>query len=364
MTTEAAPGPDGPGAAPGGALPQGSVLAQGSTRHDIGLYVAEGATGPTVGMVLHRVLARSARAFLLNDLNEEVLDRQRRRQPTGASGHGGHDRPAWAQTATERNDKAARRASEFDRIHQSRVALRRIRSTLRTFRLAVDPAWGTALRAELAWYAGVLGETRDLHIIEELIRDKGPKVLSRANVDRLDAVLADQRARVAVALNAERGGARRFQLTEQMMVLWDGPHFNSKAGLAANEALPAMVQRAWHDLRGAARTARKQPTEVNLHALRIRLKDLRYGCETVALVEGGPAKKTAKAAERLQTKLGDVHDARFCVDWLRAVGNERPELAEPVEALVSVEREAAADARKGWKRELKEVERRWRSWQV
>jgi CHAD domain-containing protein len=356
MTTEAAPGPGGPGTAPVG------PLFRGAARHDIGLYIADGAPGPTVGMVVHRVLARSARAFLLNDLNEEVLDRNRRRQVAGPAA--GTDRPLWALTANERADKAARRESEFERIHQSRVALRRIRSNLRTFRLALDPAWGTALRAELAWYAGRLGETRDLHLIEVMIRDKGPQVASRANVDRLYAVLADQRARAAVELNADRGGTRRFQLTEQMMVLWDGPHFNAKAGLPANEALPAMVQRAWHDLRGAARTARKQTNEANLHALRIRLKDLRYGCETVALVEGGPAKKTAKAAERLQAKLGDVHDARFCIDWLRAVGKERPELAEPVEALVAVEREAGADARKGWKRDLKEVEHRWRSWQV
>ena len=357
MTTEAAPGAGGPGTAR-----QGPSL-RGPTRADIGLYVADGASGPTVAMVLHRVLARSARAFLLNDLNEEVLDRNRRRRAGGPPG-AGDDRPLWAQTANERADKAARRASEFERIHQTRVALRRIRSNLRTFRLALDPAWGTPLRAELAWYSGRLGETRDLHIIEDLIRDKGTQVMSRANVDRLEAVLADQRALVTVELNADRGGARRFQLTEQMMVLWDGPHFNTKADLPAAEALPSMVQRAWHDMRGAARTARKQPNEANLHALRIRLKDLRYGCETVAMAEGGPAKKTAKAAERLQSKLGDVHDARFSIDWLRAVSKERPELAEPVEALVAVERVAGAEARKGWKRELKEVERRWRAWQA
>jgi CHAD domain-containing protein len=243
------------------------------------------------------------------------------------------------------------------------VALRRIRSTLRTFRLAVDPAWGTALRAELAWYSARLGDSRDLHVIEEMIRDKGPRVTSRANVERLEAVVTSQRDAVLAELAIERGGARRFQLTEQMMVLWDGPHFTAKADLPAGETLSIMVQRAWHDLRGAARTARKQPTEVHLHALRIRLKDLRYGCETVALVEGGPARKTAKAAERLQTKLGDLHDARAAVDWLRALGTERPELAEPVEALVAVERETGAEARQGWKRELKEVERRWRKWQ-
>jgi CHAD domain-containing protein len=358
MSTEAAPDAGG-----SGTLAEGPFF-HGPTRHDVGLYVTDGAPGPTVGMVLHRVLARSARTFLLNDMSDELVDRSRRYQVVGAQGLAGVERPLWAQTATERTDRAARRSSEVERIHQSRVALRRIRSNLRTFRLAIDPAWGTALRAELAWYAGRLGDSRDLHVIEELIRDKGPRLMSSANVERLEAVLSARRAAIETSLAADRGSARRFQLTEQMMVLWDGPHFNEKAGLPAGEALPAMAQRAWHDLRGAARTARKQPTEVHLHALRVRLKDLRYGCETVALAEGGPARKTAKAAERLQSKLGDVHDARFAVEWLRALAKERPDLAEPVEALVAVEREAGAEARKGWKRELKEVERRWRSWQV
>ena len=170
-------------------------------------------------------------------------------------------------------------------------------------------------------------------------------------------------AAALVAIGAERGGARRFQLTEQMMVLWDGPAFKSKAAKPAAEVLPRMLHRAWHDVRGAARTARKNPSDDNLHMLRIRMKDLRYGCNTVALVEGGQARKTAKAAERLQVKLGDVHDAVYSIDWLLALAKVRPDLARPIQALVRVQQEAAVAARKGWKQDLKDIERRWRRWQ-
>jgi CHAD domain-containing protein len=363
MSSEAVPSADGRDATGEG------PFFRGPTRHDVGLYVADGLPGPSVAMVLHRVLARSARTFLLNDMSSELAERTKRHQKGGSPVSAGYpdlapDRPLWAHTATERTDRAARRSTEIERIHQSRVALRRIRSNLRTFRLAVDPAWGTALRAELAWYAGRLGESRDLHIIEDMIREKGPQVTSPANVERLELVVNTRRSTVLAELDAERGGARRFQLTEQMMVLWDGPNFSPKADMPAAEALPTMVRRAWHDLRGAARAARKKPTDENLHKLRIRLKDLRYGCETVALAEGGPARKTAKAAEQLQGQLGELHDARFSIDWLRDLGSSQPELSEPVEALVAVQREAAAEARTGWKPELKEVERLWRSWQT
>jgi CHAD domain-containing protein len=313
-------------------------------------------------MVLHRVLARNARSFLLNDMSPELAARARRTEPGSVTSLRGAGRPLWAQSAAAAAERSGRRASEMERIHQCRVAMRRIRSNLRTFRLALDPGWGTSLRAELAWYGGRLGEARDLHVIEEVIADLGPKVLSKDRLLQLSTVVDVRMTAIQADLEAERGGARRFQLTEQMMALWDGPEFNDKAARPATEVLSPMLERAWHDVRGAGHTARKDASDVHLHTLRIRLKDLRYGCETLALIEGGPARKTAKAAERLQTKLGEVHDARFSIEWLRALGASQPELNEPVEALAAVQREVASAARKGWKAELKAVDQRWRSW--
>jgi CHAD domain-containing protein len=327
-----------------------------------GVHIDEGFPEPTAGMVLHRVLAGAARTFLLNDMGSELAD-----DATGCEMVGPVDalmlpRPVWAQSAAIELAGIQRGDTETERIHQSRVAMRRIRSNVRTFRLLVDPAWGTSLRAELAWYGDRLGQARDLHIIRDVITVKGPTVIEPGQVARLDEVVSARLAAALADIAAERGGARRFQLTEQMMVLWDGPAFKSKAQQPARKVMPVMLHRAWHDLRGAARTARKKPTDENLHRLRIRLKDLRYGCNTVTLVEGGPARKTAKAAERLQTKLGDLHDACYSIEWLHALADERSDLADPIDHLVSLQRDAAAQARKGWKRELKEIERRWRSW--
>jgi CHAD domain-containing protein len=269
----------------------------------------------------------------------------------------------WAQSASGADDGSQRRTTEVERVHQSRVALRRIRSNLRTFRLLVDPAWGTSLRAELAWYGGQLGQVRDLHVLSDLVTVRGPEVLDDDAVDRLDSVVGVRLAAALAELATEKGGARRFQLNEQMMELWDGPEFRAKARKPAGELLPQMLHRSWHDLRGAARTARKHRTDVNLHKVRIRLKDLRYGCETVALVEGRPARRTARAAEALQSKLGALHDACYAIDWFEELADEYPDLREPVDALVEMERDAAAVARKGWNSQLKVVERRWRAWQ-
>jgi CHAD domain-containing protein len=319
---------------------------------------------PSAGMVLHRVLARSAHTFLLNDMDAELAGNSDRCEGVDVHNVLTDSLPPWARSAATALDGTQRRPTEAQRIHKSRVALRRIRSNLRTFRLVVDPKWGTSLRAELGWYGRRLGQARDLAIIRDVITDRGADAIEPDQVQRLVAVVDELMVAALADIATERVGARRFQLTEQMMALWEGPEFKPKASQPAGEILPSMLHRAWHDLRGSARTARKDPVDVNLHKLRIRLKDLRYGCETVALVDGGPARKTAKAAERLQSKLGDLHDACFSIEWLEDLGRRRTDLAEPIGQLVTVQQEAAVVARKGWKKELKEVERRWRSWQV
>ena len=319
---------------------------------------------PTAGMVLHRVLAMSARTFLLNDLGDEFVDTSKGAGTVDGLTMTMGTRPLWAQSAVESLAGTERRPDRTERIHQSRVAMRRIRSNLRTFRLLVDPAWGTSLRAELAWYGNELGQSRDLDLLAGVISDKGPETLEPAEVVRLLAVVDWHRGAVAERIAADQAGPRRFQLTEQMMILWDGPAFTAKGAAPADEVLAVMLQRAWHDLRGAARKARKDPSDIHLHRLRIRLKDLRYGCETLALVEGGAARKTAKAAQRLQDKLGDLHDIVFSIGWLEDLAVQQVDLADAAERLVALQRDAAIETRKGWKRDLKDVERRWRRLQA
>ncbi len=146
-----------------------------SLHPDTGPPPVHSVAEPTAGMVLHRVLAMAARTFLLNDIGDELPDDTQRYATVDALTLRLGTRPLWAQSAAEALDGTQRRHTEVERIHQSRVALRRIRSNLRTFRLALDPAWGTALRAEAAWYADRLGEAHDLHIIREVVKKARPR---------------------------------------------------------------------------------------------------------------------------------------------------------------------------------------------
>jgi CHAD domain-containing protein len=311
-------------------------------------------TSPTSGEVLHLALAHSAQNFLLNDVGTTGHDAER----AGITGN-----PPAANGLAVTVSAPRRQREETERVHQSRVAMRRIRSNLRTFRLVVDPAWSTSLRAELSWYSRCLGESRDLFVLRDMLTVNGPLLLEEGElkpiVDIVDRSISGARTRVEVA----RGGDRHARLVEQLRLLRDGPQFTDKANRPANELLPTLLHRAWLDVRGAGRTAKKDSTITNLHKLRIRLKGLRYGSETVAVVAGDPAQRTARAAEKLQGKLGDLLDATHSTEWLEAVAESHPELARASESLQVVQRAAAAVTRRGWKNDLKDVERRWRKWQ-
>ena len=55
-------------------------------------------------------------------------------------------------------------------VHQARVATRRLRSDLRTFRPLLDREWASALRTELDWLARELGVVRDGDVMLERMR--------------------------------------------------------------------------------------------------------------------------------------------------------------------------------------------------
>jgi CHAD domain-containing protein len=327
------------------------------------LHIDDGFPHPSAAMVLHRVLGRAARQVVRNDLGNQLIDQDRQCGTIDALSTQMGPRPLWAQSASSALDGTERGGTEAERIHQSRMALQCIRSNLRTFRLAFDPTWGTSVRAELAWYEDRLGRARDLHMLSQRIEESRPGEERPEGWVRLGSVVDAHASALVSDVAQERGGARRFQLTEQMMVLWDGPDFRAKTQKPAVDLLPALLQRAWHDLRGAARAARKDPSDAAFHKLGTRLMDLRYGCETTALAEGGPSRKVAKAAKGLEEKLVDLRDARFSIDWLEDLAEVRQDLIEPITEMLVAERQAAMVARKGWRPELKEVERRWRKWQ-
>jgi len=125
----------------------------------------------------------------------------------------------------------------------------------------------------------------------------------------------------------------------------------------AAAALGPRIERAWRKLRRQVRDAGPQPSDTDLHQIRIRAKQLRYAAEASAPVLGRQVARLADAAADLQSVLGDHHDAAVAEDWIRQAtvrvrGKGRLLVAGE---LIGFERVDAAEARAQWPRAWKAV---------
>lgn len=244
-------------------------------------------------------------------------------------------------------------------VHQARVATRRLRSDLRTFRSLVDPALASSLRDELGWLAGVLGSVRDGDVLLERIRRNAARLpeSSRPGADRVLGALAvtreDARDELLDALRSDR----YVELLELLVAAANAPALRSTAELPAVTTLPALVREPWGLLEKRADALGKSPPDDALHDIRVRTKRVRYATEAVAPVLGHRARAFAAAAADLQEVLGDFNDAVVAEAWLRdwAHGSRSPSGVFAAGELASLENTDAERSRARWRKAWKKL---------
>jgi CHAD domain-containing protein len=114
------------------------------------------------------------------------------------------------------HDLGVRLNEDPEDVHQARVATRRLRSDLRTFRAYLPEDWDREIRTELGWVAEALGRARDADVLFERLHGQ---------VDSLDRRDAEAAGVLLGRLVAEQGAARDALLkvlnTERYGVLLD-----------------------------------------------------------------------------------------------------------------------------------------------
>lgn len=220
------------------------------------------------------------------------------------------------------------REDEPDAVHKMRVATRRLRSALSTYRPLLDRKRTDPVRDELKWLADVLGKPRDAEVLRDRLRQLaeeqpgdlllGP-VLRRIDLD-LNAQHRDGHNHLLEALD----GRRYRQLITALDDLVTHPPLTKAARRRAPRQLPQLVARAADRVDRAARAARAATTterrELSLHEVRKSAKRARYAAESVASVFGKPAKRLATRMEHLQEVLGEHQDSLVSRDALRRLG--------------------------------------------
>lgn len=265
------------------------------------------------------------------------------------------------------HDPVMRLDANPEGVHQARVATRRLRSDLRTFRPLVEPAWAAALRDELGWLAGILGSVRDGDVMLERVRER---------VSQLPPASAQGAARVVETLEAARDAAhsellaslrseRYVSLLDRLVTAANTPALLLEADLPASAVLPGLVRRPWRSLARRVKALGDHPTEAELHDIRIRTKRVRYAAEAVAPLVGRQARAFGDEAARLQEVLGDLNDAVVAEGWLRewAHGSRSMQGVFAAGELAGLERAAAERSRSRWRKAWRKLSSpRLRSW--
>jgi CHAD domain-containing protein len=220
-------------------------------------------------------------------------------------------------------DLALRRGDDSV-IHKTRVATRRLRSTLRVFQPFLDPQRATALDGELQWYASLLGEVRDRQVL-------------RARLDgMLDGVddtllLGPVRARVDTELDQEQRehwDALQSELTQPryLAILSDvdnwvqQPPLTAKAQSKPGHIAP-LVAKAERKVARRLRNANATGDIHLLHGARKAAKRARYAAEAAQPVIGRKAAaRQAKRYQTLQDLLGEHQDSLVSAELLRRLG--------------------------------------------
>ena len=217
-----------------------------------------------------------------------------------------------------------------DVTHPTRVAIRRLRSTLRTFAPLFDDNAAAALETELVWFAGLLGGVRDADVLrlrlDRLVADLPDQLVMGPVAARIDNQLASERAEHWRELVAALDSPRLMDLLGQIEQWRLAPPFVDQAGGGA-DSVPARrvakhLKRARRKLdRRLKRVVQAGPDQETLvHQARKAGKRFRYAAELAEPILGSRASAQAAEAEALQDLLGEHQDSVVSVAALRRFG--------------------------------------------
>jgi triphosphatase len=238
-------------------------------------------------------------------------------------------------------------------VHKTRIAVRRLRATMTLFRKIIAGEEGDRLRSELNWLSHLLGEARDMDVIqvESAIPHAGELPGGRALVE----IVAEKRhAAHERLLQAIR--AQRFFVLLVDLVAWieDGDWLKRKSrpadGPIAGFARGEIARRRKCLIKNAAHLAEIAPEA--RHRVRIAGKKLRYMTEFLEPLaktkrQRREHRKFVKQLETLQSSLGALHDTEARATFFRQIAEVPPASTPPngaATAALSLANAAADDA--------------------
>ncbi|MCC9311658.1 CHAD domain-containing protein [Kitasatospora sp. RB6PN24] len=219
-------------------------------------------------------------------------------------------------------DGAVRR-DEADSVHQMRVCIRRLRSSLTSCRSLLRQAGTAPVAVELRWLGQVLGKARDAETTGQRLVAMAERLPAEAALDDPAAGLAERfRQRYAAAYRDVRevlDSERYFTLIAAVEQLAADPPLRRRAGRGRAELthlLRREQRRTGRRLRHALSLTEGPARDEALHAARKAAKRARYTAELAG------AKPLARRMADVQETLGAYQDAMVAERLLPTLATE------------------------------------------
>jgi CHAD domain-containing protein len=213
-------------------------------------------------------------------------------------------------------------------VHTARVAVRRLRSTIRVFPDLFDASQAGHLEEELVWWAGLLGKVRDVDILAQrqsaLLAELPGELILGPVASTIETELTVQRKQAADAMLDALDSAR-FRKLIGLMHHWrsDAP-FTTAADDSPN-AINTMIKKAKRKAGKRLTTAvasrrAGEPSDELFHRARKASKRYRYAVEAAQPIWGSKADKIISERKDLQDLLGNHQDGIISAGFLRELG--------------------------------------------
>jgi CHAD domain-containing protein len=257
----------------------------------------------------------------------------------------------------ERTDPLIRSGDDPDAVHDFRVAVRRMRSVLKSTRALFDEDWLKALREELRWIGAELAAARDLDVLlARLGKEAGSEGAAVVKLLETERRRAWKRARTALS------GERYLKLLDRLTAAVDAPPVRQ-----ADLSLDAVAGREFKKLRRAARKLGPKASADQVHRVRILAKRARYAAELAEPIVGKRARRFVEAAKRFQDVVGSHQDAVVAADRIRGVVDRTKSMecvfaaGRLVERTTARRRKARRALPRAWKRLERQGRKAWAS---
>lgn len=211
-----------------------------------------------------------------------------------------------------------------DQVHQTRVAIRRLRSTLRVFDRLFEPSGALLLNRDLAWYAGLLGAVRDRQVQRAHLHDAIALLPAELVVGPVatkidEHLLAEQRLHVAELTHAM--DSKRYQALQDSLRSWARlPAYREDPD--DTELIERLARRAAHTARQRLAVALDATDPEELHRARKAAKRARYAAELTRPLGGEKTEDRVRHFKLVQDALGAHQDSILAADLLRRLGTE------------------------------------------